>query len=122
MKYIPLNELQVYIKSMELGETIWAIASKWNFFAKDTIGKQIVRSTDSIAANIAEGYGRFHYKDKKRFFYFSRASILETKTWIVKAHQRALISKDQFKKLMDDLEENHFLLNKYIKSTGGIHQ
>lgn len=48
---------------MEIGEKVWKIVNAWDYFAKDTIGKQLIRSTDSIAANISEGFGRYHYKD-----------------------------------------------------------
>jgi len=54
-----LEELQVYQLSMEIGERVWEIVIKWDFFSKDTIGKQLVRSVDSIAANLSEGFGRY---------------------------------------------------------------
>jgi len=38
---------------------------------------------DSIAANLSEGFGRYHYKEKKNFSYYSIGSLYETKTWIV---------------------------------------
>lgn len=75
-----LEELNVYNLSMELGEIIWGIVEKWNYFEKDTIGKQLVRAADSIAANIAEGYGRYHFKENKQFCFYSRGSLFETKT------------------------------------------
>ncbi|HIK06547.1 MAG TPA: four helix bundle protein [Trichormus sp. M33_DOE_039] len=37
---------------------IWNIVKKWDNFAKDTVGKPIVRAADSICANLAEGRGR----------------------------------------------------------------
>ncbi len=41
-----LDELQVYQLSMEIAERVWQIVVKWNYFAKDTIGKQLVRAVD----------------------------------------------------------------------------
>ncbi len=52
---IKLGELEVYKVSMEIGEIVWAIVEKWNFFEKDTLGKQFTRAADSIAFNISEG-------------------------------------------------------------------
>lgn len=75
-----LEELEIYQLSMEIGEKVWEIVNAWDYFAEDTIGKQLIRSTDSIAANISEGFGRYHYKDSKRFYYISRGSLFETKT------------------------------------------
>ena len=58
-----LEELQVYRLSMGLGEKVWKIVNEWDYFSKDTIGKQLVRSVDSVAAILSEGFGRFHFKD-----------------------------------------------------------
>ncbi|WP_367119197.1 four helix bundle protein [uncultured Mucilaginibacter sp.] len=51
---------------------MWFIVLGWEYFSKDTLGKQLVRSADSIGANIAEGFGRYHFKENKNFCYFSR--------------------------------------------------
>ncbi len=75
-----LEELQVYKLSMDIAEKIWVIVDKWDYFNKDTVGKQLVRAIDSVAANLSEGYGRFHYKENKNFCYYSRGSLYETKT------------------------------------------
>ncbi|GAA3988197.1 four helix bundle protein [Mucilaginibacter dorajii] len=113
-----LEDLEIYNLSQDLGEKVWAIVIKWDYFAKDTIGKQIVRSADSITANIAEGFGRFHYKENKNFCYFSRGSILETKAWLTKAKVRDLIDQDEHNSLMTQLETIHLKLNAYIKFIG----
>ena len=61
------EELQVYRLAEKLANQIWKIVMGWEYFAKNTIGKQIVRAADSIGANIAEGRGRYNYQDNKRF-------------------------------------------------------
>lgn len=50
----------------------------WDNFNRDTLGKQIVRSADSIGFNISEGYGLYHFKENKNFCYNSRGSARET--------------------------------------------
>jgi len=55
------------------------VVDRWNYFQKDTVGKQLVRSADSIAANLSEGFGRYHYKETKNFSYYSRGSLFEQK-------------------------------------------
>jgi len=52
------EDLDVYKISDSLSDKIWNIVVAWDSFAKETIGKQIVKAADSIAANIAEGSGR----------------------------------------------------------------
>ncbi|MHC4267101.1 MAG: four helix bundle protein [Planctomycetota bacterium] len=113
-----LEELKVYQLAMNIGERIWMVVIKWNYFAKDTVGKQLVKSVDSIAANLSEGFGRFHYKENKQFCYYSRGSLYETKTWLIKANDRHLIADDDFQSLQNDLETIAYKLNNYIKSIG----
>ena len=113
-----LEELNVYRLSMELGEEVWSVVAKWNYFQKDTIGKQLVRAADSIAANLSEGFGRYHFRENINFAYYSRGSLYETKTWITKAHSRNLLSEDQYTKLTQDINTIAIKLNNYIKSIG----
>lgn len=105
---------------MEPGEKVWNLVDKWNYFAKDTVGKQLVRSADSIAANLSEGFGRFHYLENKHFSYYSRGSLYETKTWITKAHNRQLINDSDFDSFSNDINYIGKMLNNYIKSIGKV--
>ena len=115
-----LEELKVYQLSMEIGERVWEIVVKWDYFSKDTIGKQLVRAADSVAANLSEGFGRYHYKEAKNFSYYSRGSLYETKTWLTKAFNRNLISKDNFNSFQSDINIIGIKLNNYINSIGKI--
>ncbi len=63
MAYIPLDDLEVYKVAMQIGEEVWSVVGTWEPFSKRTIGTQFCDAADSIAANIAEGHGRFHYKE-----------------------------------------------------------
>ena len=113
-----LDELQVYQLAMKMGEEVWEIVIKWDYFSKDTIGKQAVRSADSIAANLSEGFGRYHYNEAKHFGYYSRGSLYESKTWLTKAYNRKLITETEFNKFMADIDTIGIKLNNYIKSIG----
>jgi len=113
-----IEDIEVYNLAEVFSDKIWFIATKWDFFAKDTVRKQIVRSADSISANIAEGFGRFHYKENKNFCYFSRGSIIETKGWLEKAKTRDLLDDENYQSLLQQLETIHLKLNIYIKFIG----
>ena len=111
-----LEELKVYQMAMEIGEEVWELVQDWNYFAKDTVGKQFVRAADGIGSNISEGFGRFHYKDAKLFYYYARGSLYETKTWLKKANKRKLIMEEKFFSLENKLDYTCATLNNYIKS------
>ncbi len=72
------EELQVYKLAEKLANEIWKVVMGWNSFAKDTVGKQIVGSANSIESNIAEGRGRYNFQDNKRFIKMARDSLNET--------------------------------------------
>lgn len=116
--FMKLEEFKVYNLSMEIGERIWSIVITWDYFAKETIGRQMVKAADSVAANLSEGFGRYHYKESVHFSYYSRGSLYETKTWITKSHSRKLITDSDYKILISDIENISVRLNNYIKSIG----
>ncbi len=113
-----LEELKVYQELMEIAEDIWQIVIGWDYFAKDTIGKQLVRAIDSVAANLSEGFGRYHYKENKNFCYYSRGSLYESITWLTKARNRNLISEKEYDFLLVFIDKIAIKLNNYINSIG----
>ena len=113
-----LEDLNIYQNAMTLGNKVWDIVMKWENFEKFSIGKQIVDSVDSIAANISEGFGRYHFKDAKNFYYFARGSLFETKTCVQKASNRNLIEKEIADELLNELNSLGVKLNNFINSTG----
>jgi four helix bundle protein len=115
-----LEVLRVYNLAMDFGERVWLLVNKWDYFQKDTVGKQFVRAADSIAANLSEGYGRYHFKEAKNFSYYSRGSLFETKTWLTKSFNRKLVTEAEFKALAEQLDVIGKMLNNYIKSIGQV--
>lgn len=113
-----INNLEIHRDAISIGETIWSLVAQWDHFEKNTVGQQLVRSTDSIAANLSEGHGRFHYKENRKFCHYSRGSLTETQTWIEKAVHRNLIPEEQGRTLYQQLETLHKRLNAYITSIG----
>jgi len=111
-----LEEFRVYNLAMDLGEEVWKVLSGWDYFAKDTVGKQLVRACDSVAANLSEGLGRYHIKEPKNLSYYSRGSLFETKTWLGKAHNRNLIEEVVYTKMMQEIEVIGRMMNSYIKT------
>ena len=110
------ENLRVYQLAEEIADLIWEMSSRWDWFTRSTIGKQIVESADSIGANIAEGAGRYGTQDNKRFAYFARGSLNETKHWLRRAYRRKLLSTEETDKLKALLDELGPRLNAYINS------
>ena len=67
MERTGFEKLRVYRLSEKLADEIWDVVLTWDYFARDTVGKQVVRAADSIGANIAEGCRRGRYVDNRRF-------------------------------------------------------
>lgn len=117
-----IEELGVYNKALAFLNKIWEIIIPLSYFEKNTIGNQICRSADSISANIAEGFGRYYYKDSKLFYYYARGSVFETKDWLHKLKDRNIINEITYTMLIDELNSIGKMLNNYIKSIGKLNQ
>lgn len=98
------EELEIYQLAEKLSDIIWDIVSKWDSFPRRTIGAQIVNSSDSVGANIAEGYGKGSNADRSRFAKISRGSLFETKHWTNKSYRRKFISNKEFEELNNIIE------------------
>jgi four helix bundle protein len=109
--------LKISRKADEISQRIWNEVLTWKYFEKDTIGKQFVRSADSISANLSEAQGRYSYSDRKRFYYYARGSLFETMNWIHKAIERELISKEEGEHLISELNLLKFQLNTLLKNS-----
>ena len=107
------QQLQVYQLAEKISNEIWLIVKKWDEFTKDTMGKQIVRSADSVGANIAEGHGRYSCQDNQRFVKIARGSLNETRHWLKLAYTRNLLTQEQSDRLHPVLNEISPKLNAY---------
>ncbi len=114
MPYQDIEDSRLYRRAERLVDGIWDTVIEWNLFAKDTLGKQLTRSADSIGANIAESAGRFHPGDVVRFLYYARGSLRETRYWLKRAVKRKLITPEFFNEQMTELNTLGAELNSYI--------
>lgn len=112
------EDLEVYRLAEDLGDRIWNIVWNWSDFPKNSLGFQLVKSADSIGANIAEGFGRFHFAENRQFTRVSRGSLYETKHWLRRAYRRGLLKEQEIQELRALLNELAPRLNAYIRSIG----
>lgn len=116
-KEFKLEDLPSYKTASQLASFIYVIVKRWAFLDKKTVGTQLIRSADSIAANIAEGFGRFHKKDKIKFFYNARASAYESAHWIKTANERKLLTSQEYQQTIQLLRKLPKEINYLIKYT-----
>ena len=116
-KYLKLNDITSYKIPFDLSNYIWEIVIKWDYFSKDTVGKQFVKAVDSISANIAEGFGRYGKRDKIKFYRYSMGSIKESLDWNEKSYKRKLISNDEYNYILHKLQQLPKELNGLINYT-----
>jgi four helix bundle protein len=120
MKTRGFEGLRVYRLSEQLADEVWGLVLQWRRLAQDTVGKQVIRSADSIGANIAEGVGRGTYQDNRRFIRYARGSLYETRHWLRRAFRRGLLTKEQVERLKGLLDELGPRLNAYLRSIGPV--
>jgi four helix bundle protein len=116
-RYLKLNDIECYKTAFHLSNKVWNAVMNWDRLAQNTIGEQIIRSTDSISANIAEGFGRYGKKDKIKFYRIAYSSMLESLDWNEKAKARKLTSNEEYTYIFDELQKLPKAINSLIKFT-----
>ncbi len=89
-----MDDLRILQTAEAIADEVWRQVTTWQYFPRNIIGGQLARSADSVGANIAEAFGRYHYGDKLRHLYIARGSLFETKYWLNRCEKRSLITVD----------------------------
>ena len=83
-----LDDLEIYRLAREISREAWQVYNNLDWQTKKIMGDQFIESVDSVGANIAEGFGRFHYLDRNKFNYNARGSLIESLHWLNVLHER----------------------------------
>lgn len=110
------ENLRIYHLAEELADLAWGVAATWEHLAQQTLGIQLIKSADSIGANIAEGSGRGSLAEKKRFAKIARGSLFEVKHWLRRAYKRHLLADKEVKTFQQLIEELTPKLSAYINA------
>ncbi len=111
-----LKELRVFQLAEQLAELTWKMVERWHQFAKNTIGEQVVRSSDRVGATISEAFGRYHFGEKIQFLYYARGSLFETRFWLRQAFKRKLMSTEEANEYAKVVEPLAMAINSFANS------
>lgn len=117
-----LGDLEVYNLARSVSRDAWAVYKRFDWQIKKVIGDQFITAADSIAANIAEGFGRFHYLDRNKFNYNARGSLFESLHWVDTLEERGLLGVEEANNLRSGLSSLSIKLNNYISTTKNLHK
>lgn len=114
MAFKSFEELEVWKEArkfrIEVSRLIKPFPKEEKFRLKD----QLIRSSRSISANIAEGFGRFHHQENIQFCRTARGSLMETLDHLICAYDETLINMDNLDKMRKDYSSCLKLINGYI--------
>lgn len=107
-------DLEVWKKAHQLVLDVYKLTSSFPSEEKYGITSQLQRAVTSITANIAEGYSRYHFRDRIKFYYNSRGSISEVQNFLIIARDLEFISANTFSQIFPRFDEARKMLNGLI--------
>lgn len=116
--YIELKDLEVYQAGRGLSRLGWEIYNSLDWQTKKIIGDQFITATDSFGANVTEGYSRFHYLEKIKFYYIARASLNEAlEYWLELLLERKKIKLTEHQVYRENAIKARIKSSNFINST-----
>lgn len=116
--YIQIKDLEVYKLAKKLSAIGWVMYDSFDWQTKKIMGDQFIESTDSVGANIVEGYKRYHFLDKIKFYYNARASLAEcSEHWVELLYERKKIKEEAYKEYKAVAASLSIKLSNFISST-----
>jgi four helix bundle protein len=109
-----LSELESWKSARELRQMVSEMVKCFPKDEKIRLKDQIIRSSRSVSANIAEGFGRYHYQENIQYCRIARGSLYETQEHLICALDEKFIEKEAFDKINDHILLCLKILNGYI--------
>ena len=109
-------DLDAWKKGHKLAIDIYKITNNFPKEEKYGIISQLRRAASSVTANIAEGFERYHFKDKTRFYYQARASAAEVQNFLLLSKDLKFINIETCRELGEAGNEVRKLINGLIRS------
>ena len=113
--YLSLEKLETYKLARKLSAIAWDIYQRLSWEHRKIIGSQFIESTDSVGANIAEGFGRKSDREFRQFLIYANGSSLEVQSALYIALDQKYISKEKFEHLYSTTEEISKMIQNFSK-------
>jgi four helix bundle protein len=114
-KYNDFRDLEVWKKCREIRLKIWNLCKGFPSEEKYRLTDQMIRASRSSTANIAEGYGRFHFQENIQFCRQARGSLYELIDHILVGEECEYIDETLADNLIDEIKTSIIVLNGYIR-------
>ena len=109
------TDIEAWKQARELRIALYKLVEKLPAEEKYKLTSQILRVAVSCTANIAEGYGRFHYQENIHFCRISRGSMYEAQDHLITCIDNKYIAKDQYDRIYDIAINAIKVLDGYIR-------
>lgn len=117
-KHIQLQNLEIYQLAREISRVAWTVYERLHWQDRKIMGDQFLTASDSIGANLTEGYHRYHFLDRIKFFYNSRGSLGEARDyWIELLAERSKIKVEEYYDFIELCNDYGKKLNRFIQTT-----
>src|SRR5688572_1919087 len=108
------EELECWKRAAALRRRLSELVKRFHSDEKYKLTDQIIRASRSVTANIAEGFGRYHYQEYAQFCRQSRGSLFELIDHLIVARDEKYISETEFGELKIEIENCLIVLNGFI--------
>lgn len=112
-----IEDLIVWQKARLLNNRIYSLTKSFPSSERNNLISQLRRAVASICANIAEGFGRYHFQESIQFYRTARGSLSEVKSHLYIALDQGYISQEDLRDTFSLVDEIGKMLNGLINST-----
>ncbi len=112
-----LEDLKVWQKARGFNKKIYDLTSTFPSIERTNLTIQLRRASSSVCANIAEGFGRYHFQESMQFYRTARGSLSEIKSHLLLSLDQGYLTKSELDKLFLNIDEIAKMLNGLIGKT-----
>ena len=113
------RDIHAWKLARKLRIEVYGIVKKLPVEERFDLGSQMRRAAVSCTANIAEGYGRFHFQENIQFCRQSRGSMYETQDHLITCLDNGYVSQEKYDAAWTITEDAIKVLDGYIRYLKG---